>query len=293
MLAQRRGGGKTLGGVKIWRDNLSPMWQHFLNFIEHSWQSFRSSLGTTSLGFIAPLAVSILSIAITLFIVLRKQGKEAMLKRWKEDAAIALRVTLIVALGVYGPIFLYEGLIKTVYEDHQSLLQANKKLSSINADLRSKLEKRRHGLDTTDPVFSNTIYLLQAFQIYRHALNGAPCVIRVTAPPKSLPMASMVAQFSNSVSGCSTFGPEDFELNPDLEKEAMDGMVPDAIVFHAARGDKAADQLFNNLGNQIRLKRSYHIPSQRNYQSPMQGKERFLWLQFGTKTQWNSEVNNR
>ena len=59
-------------------------------------------------------------------------------------------------------------------------------------------------------------------------------------------------------------------------------MVPDLIVFHAARDDRAAEQLFIGLGNQIQLKRSYEIPA---------GKAKnFVWLQFGTKTKWNSEL---
>jgi hypothetical protein len=73
-------------------------------------------------------------------------------------------------------------------------------------------------------------------------------------------MASMVAQFSNSVSGCFTFGPMDANSDPDVEKRAEAGMVPDKIVFHADRGDAAADQLFTALGNLIQLKRSYDVP---------------------------------
>lgn len=60
-------------------------------------------------------------------------------------------------------------------------------------------------------------------------------------------------------------------------------MVPALIVFHAARGDKAADQLFNDLGNYIRFKRSYEI-------RPGSSPKNHIWLQFGTKTKWNSEL---
>ena len=67
---------------------------------------------------------------------------------------------------------------------------------------------RKHSISTTDPVFPNIIYLLQAFNLYRHSLNGAPGVIKISAPPESQPVASMMAQFSNSVSGCYTFGPD-------------------------------------------------------------------------------------
>jgi len=59
-------------------------------------------------------------------------------------------------------------------------------------------------------------------------------------------MASMIARFSNSVSGCYTFGPMDANSDPDVEQRAKGGMVPDKIVFHAARGNPAIEQLFTN-----------------------------------------------
>ena len=86
---------------------------HFINLLSHSWDSFRSALGT--LGFIAPLVVSVVSIVATLYYILRKHGKEAMLKHWKDNALIALCVTLVVTLVVYGPIWFYTGLMKTVF----------------------------------------------------------------------------------------------------------------------------------------------------------------------------------
>jgi hypothetical protein len=254
------------------------VWPAVISFLLRSWESFRNSLGTTSLGFIAPLVVSVVSVVATLYFILREQGMAAMKISWKQDAWVALRVIVVVTVLVYGPIFLYQGIVRTIYNDRQLAVQ----LAQQNTELSAKLEKKRHSLDTTDPVFPNTIYLLQAFSIYRHALGGAPCQIKVTAPPESQAMANMVAQFSNSVSSCNTFGPLETRTNPDVEKETMDGMVPDLIVFHAARNDRAADQLFNGLGNQIQLKRSYEIPAG----SP----KHFVWLQFGTRTKWNSEL---
>jgi len=98
----------------------------------------------------------------------------------------------------------------------------------------------------------------------------------------------MMAQFSNSVTGCFTFGPFMIsDQNPEFEIEANDGMVPDAIVFHADKDDKAAEQLFINLGNQIKLVRSYK-PALRNFQVPTP-QARVIWLQFGTDPKWNSE----
>src|SRR5258705_7908488 len=113
-------------------------------------------------------------------------------------------------------------LVRTVYDLHQTLADTNQRLIASNENLSTDLEIRKYSISTADPVFPNTIYMLQAFNIYRHALAGAPCQIKVIAPPESAAMASMIAQFSNSVSGCSTFGPMDSRMNPDVEKETRD-----------------------------------------------------------------------
>lgn len=115
------------------------MWPHFVNLLAQSWHSFRDSLGTTTLGFIAPLVVSVLSIVLTLYSILRQHGKDAMLKHWKEDAKIAVRVTVIVTVLVYGPILFYEGLVKSVFDDHQSLVSTNAHLNAQTRDLSTRL----------------------------------------------------------------------------------------------------------------------------------------------------------
>lgn len=119
----------------------------------------------------------------------------------------------------------------------------------------------------------------------------------LTAPPDSKnanAMALMVAQLTNAVSGCFTFGPMDANVDPDDEKRAEAGMVPEKIVFRAARGDAAADQLFVNFGNLIQLKRSYDVPSPKErahlYSIPNQGDETMIWLQFGTNVKWNEQL---
>src|SRR5207247_8245930 len=114
----------------------------------------------------------------------------------------------------------------------QSLVSQVATLNRSNAELTKELEIRNHSMVTNQPVFTNTIYLLMAFDMYRHAQKGKPCVLMITAPHDSNPMASMVAHFSNSVSDCMTFGPMDPEAEPDAEKRASDGMIPDKIVFH-------------------------------------------------------------
>ena len=79
--------------------------------------------------------------------------------------------------------------------------------------------------------------------------------------------------------------------NPDVGTQTTKGMVPGLIVLHAARNNRAANQLFINLGNLIQLKRSYDLPAaserKRLYQDVDQGD--LVWLQFGTDVRGNSE----
>jgi hypothetical protein len=153
---------------------------------------------------------------------------------------------LLVALPIFGA--------RTVYYDHTGLRWSQTQNEAQIAKLQSGLTNRQHNLSTTDAVFPNMIYMFQAFREYRLGLHGQNCVIHVTAPKGTAPLASTFAQLSNPVSDCAVFGPdENVDKNPDLVREATDGMVPDAIVLHAPKGDRAASQLFARLGNQIKL----------------------------------------
>ena len=107
-----------------------------------------------------------------------------------------------------------------------------------------------------------------------------------------MPLASTVAQLSNSVSGCFTFGPNG-EGNPDLDEMTKDGMVPNLIVVHTQRGNRAGMTLQENLASEIQTRISYVPPKMaknRLYAGSCCGyTEDFVWLQFGTGVKWNSE----
>ena len=115
-------------------------------------------------------------------------------------------------------------------------------------------------------------------------------MIMITAPSDSNLMPSMVGQFSNSVSDCTTFGPMNSSVDPDVERRARDGMIPDKVVFHAARGNQAADRLFNALDGLLQLKHNYDLPSAAErthlYGIPTPGQEDLIWLQFGSSVKW-------
>jgi len=187
----------------------------------------------------------------------------------------------LIALGIF--------IVRAVYDDHQELVTENKNLSATNANLKAQLEDRKNNLSTTDPVFPNLVFMVRTFSIYKEALNGEPCAIEVTSPPESASIAKVMAQFAHSATNCYTFGPEDTPVDADAEKHITDGMVSETIVFHAAKDDKAADALFNNLSNQIAMQRSYDLPPIRDRQIPDHVHVRAIWLQFGPNVKWNSE----
>jgi hypothetical protein len=263
----------------------------FQNLIARAWRWAVAALSQTNLSVVAYSIVSPIAVFLITLALLRKWRPGADASEQLKDSAIAGFVGLAVPLGIMATVFAWN-IPQAIYDDHRTAGDKYQELTQKNEGLRADLKSRKHSIFTTDPVFPNTIYLLQAFDIFRHARRGTSCVIEVTAPHgEGAAMASMVAQFSNSVSDCSTFGPDmNFDLNPELEKHAMDGMIPDAIVFHATPDDKAANQLFINLGNQIRLVRSYQLPVKPDYQTPPhEGTLSVIWLQFGTHTMWNSE----
>lgn len=274
------------------------MWLHHLwNLLGRSWSATTTGYGTTTLGFVlwVVLFTALLWFASALgtWLNLRKSGTPRPFKDVLHDSLLlgALSGASIGLIVVTSYAFFFA---RTAYLDHQLMVSRLAALSHGNADLTRELEIRRHSIGTSDPAFANTLYLLQAFNGYRHAMNGKPCVIMVTAPRGGNGMASMVAQFSNSVSGCSTFGPMDADIDPDVERRATDGMILNKIVFHADRNDKAAYQLWTSLGNLIQLQRSYDLPSRSeraHIYSPIAagGQESFVWLQFGTNVQWNEQ----
>jgi hypothetical protein len=243
-------------------------------------------LGTTTLGFIAPLVVSVISIAVTLYYILRQQGKEAMLKHWREDAVIALRVTAIVTVLVYGPILFYEGLIKTVYTDHQNLVKNNTLIKRENKTLHGAVEARRQNLQTTDPAFHNMTDAIRLFMIYRRAIGAtASCRILVTMP-KGEEQNNIVGPFITFAvfgSNCPNGDLQNIGVKPEnVDDEERKGMIPGAIVFHALPGAKGADGLASGLGNLIQTRRSYTLPTTAS--------ENTIWIQFGTGVKWNTEI---
>jgi hypothetical protein len=297
-------------------DTMGAMWPHFVRLLWRSWSSLVSALGTTTLAVVVGLAGFLFILALNLASRLKKDGWrwEVMSSHFSRNLKESLFPTAIGTLILWSVLFGWF-VIKSVYADHMyfvakvqearsqgtastseikgSLTEQLSALQKQNMALKADVERHRHSMVTTDPVFGNTVNLLQAFQLYRGGRHGEPCVMYFTAPKESRLLASMVAQFSNSVSGCFTFGPFDVEPGSLEERLALSNMNPDFIICHISEGDRVASDLCGELSAQLMVKESYIIPTEqereRLYSTPAKGKERFVWLQFGTNAQWKSE----
>jgi hypothetical protein len=276
---------------------LKAMWPHFLNLLGRSWDAMIRATGTTTLGFVVwTVLIAAMGWAATIaakWFELKKNKTSSPLRSALRDSvwscvftACGISILVVFAFCVF--------VFRTVYEDHESLVVQDQKLVSLNAAMKEEIRERKIHIYPNEPVFGNVNSLLMAFDMYIHARHGEPCVIWISSPPTATStLSSELAQFSNSVSDCFTFGPFPGGGNPEYDKEATRGMVPDTVIFHAKKDDKAAFQLFGNLASLFKTKLSYELPSdiKSHYRLPAQiaGKEEVIWLQFGTEVKWNSE----
>lgn len=260
------------------------MSHHFLNLAHRNWEALVSVSGTSTFGiFLFSIAIPLITVFLTAAVEWKKKSRRLVIQDSVNAGGIVL-VALIVVLG-----FTYFGFfVPTIYNDHQTLAKKVDELSKKSKELSADLETHRHGMVTTDPVFPNTIYLLEAFRMYRVALGQkAKCTVYVTAPPEAEALASMTAQFQINVSNCATFGPMGTDLPPSMQKEALEGTTRGFVTINAPEGDRAADELTSRLASVFRVKRGYReIPKGRLAEYPT---GHFVWIQFGPQSAFASE----
>jgi len=288
-------------GHAEWHSNL-------LRFTARVWHVFVTyNAGSTSPGFVSSILFSLLGVVVLAIYIAHTKGRKALKDHMIESFALAVFGIVTVVFIVYGTQFAWQ-VAKVGYEDHKTLaakvdsLEGEKShmvdpmgRDSTIADLKDKLRESQSQLASRkkmmfigDPVFDNTRKILTAFQSYRIMSKGQRCVVYITAPSQSS-IATIFAEFSNSVSGCSTFGPS-VRVNPDLDEETTSGMISGVVLIHALRGDAAANRVEEALSGTIPLERSYKPLSNAfpHYQDQGTG-ELVLWLQFGPDVRWTSD----
>jgi len=124
------------------------MWHHFTNLLWRSWHLFLSGQGTTGLGFISASAVAAISGLIAALIILVSHGKDALKQHVKQNVVIVAVAALAGNFVWYGAILGWD-VIRTVYDDHQELVEANRGLARDIEELRKptikaeELEKQK------------------------------------------------------------------------------------------------------------------------------------------------------
>ena len=266
----------------------------FLQLLGKAWKALTEATGTTTLGFIlwglGFTAVGWLASVFASWIDSKRQ-LEPLSFRGAVLKSRRLGLYLVEGIGTLVLLSFSVSVIWTIYQDHRDAVRVNQDLAARNKLLTANLGWHKHNLSTTDAVFPNLIYMLQAFRMFRNTLNGAPCVVLISASGESQSLASVFGQLSIQVSNCPTFGPMDPTTQGNEYPAMTDGMVPGKIVMHMERGDLAAMQLANGLGNQIPMTISYKLPPRGSYPAQTKsGHVHVVWLQFGPEVKWNSEM---
>ncbi len=109
------------------------MWfSHLLSLLHRAWQTLVSALGTTTLAVIIAVAVFL----VTQLIKLRRQGYTGMKENWKSNLRDGVFITAAVWAALFGG-----SLVKTIYDDHQNLVNANQKKTGIISDQKQTIEQ--------------------------------------------------------------------------------------------------------------------------------------------------------
>ena len=261
------------------------------HFIHRTWTAEIEENSTSNVGlFLGSIAVPIVAalLGVANFRWRKKQSWKDTFQNSIEPTVLILIAVIIVYFGAFPYL-----LVRGAYNEHKVLVNRNVDLTMQLDKANREIEDRKQHIYFRDPAMGNLRAMLMDFAMYRNAQKGRPCVMWFTAPKNSHSnISGEVMEFSNVVSGCFSFGAP--SINPDNEKDALDGMVPDAVVFHMDRNDKAAFSLSGQLASLFPIQISYvplpKRPEPRYSLGPnAKGDETVIWLQFGTDVKWNSE----
>jgi hypothetical protein len=119
---------------------------HFFHLIDRTWQAFKNAEGSSTAGILSTAMYPFFIVGITLFFIWQGRGWRVVMEHWEREIWTAVRVTIIVSLIIYGPVFIWQ-LVKTTYADHASLVQAiNGKAVEINRLTHSQVTAQVSGV---------------------------------------------------------------------------------------------------------------------------------------------------
>jgi hypothetical protein len=100
---------------------VNPTWSaDVLHLFVHAWGDFLITEGSSTTGTVSNLGTGVVIVLLTILFILRHKGSGEMMKHWKEEAPIAMRVAIMAALLIYGPVLIWK-CISIVHADHIAL----------------------------------------------------------------------------------------------------------------------------------------------------------------------------
>jgi hypothetical protein len=100
----------------------NPLWRvHAFNVFGRAWRGFLITEGSSTVGMLSNWASPVIAVGITIAVIRHHRGQLAMEQHWKEEAGLAARVVVMVALIMYGPVLIWK-CVGTAYADHVALV---------------------------------------------------------------------------------------------------------------------------------------------------------------------------
>ncbi len=274
-------------------DSAAAMVWHGTRFFLRVLGSYTGSLGTTLLGYFAPILVVLLAFVWSVQSRAKVAGWTTVLretwKEWRKPAVIAL-------VSVYGVIFSW-AVIREGWKDHRNAIiekadlqakldKATLTISRLNADLRVKTNTPHF----RDPAFGIVVGGAQAFMKFRRAIGpDASCWILTTEPSKSV--GPDIGDISYTIISLGVMGARCPNGNlknigvkdEDVESLSHGGEITGTVILHALPDTKGVITLQDDLSVLFPIKRSYTFPV------PVTASKNVIWLQFVPDMKWNSE----
>jgi hypothetical protein len=187
----------------------------------------------------------------------------------------AFLLLFLAGLTVLGPFYLD----RQISSENRSLQQSNEGLTKVNVRLLHPAEPYKISRD--NPEFGNFMNGTMAFMFLsnpKYQIDAAQrCPIKVTAPRENMEIAEVIQAMAASA-GCLPNPPQNRDLNPEVETEALKGSEQGAVLIHMARGDERRDGFVVGMGNIFTVERRYNLPPK--------NPSNLVWIQIGSNDVW-------
>ncbi len=122
------------------------MMRHFFNLLSHAWANLLASLGTTTLAIVLfTLAFPVVTFVVTVFYLCKRHPPET-LRAYIRGSFTPTAIGFMVGLFFLSVLFGWN-IIRTGYNDHQTLVGINQTLQTENAGLTGEVTNLKHQIE--------------------------------------------------------------------------------------------------------------------------------------------------